>query len=330
MAHIKVIAENTNNTSYSLKLTLTQFKLLILAMRPKQWIKNLILFTALLFSLNRHWSINDIGQAINPVFITVIATSIFCLLSGAEYLINDLLDIEADRQHPGKKDRPLAAGKLNVAFTRLATIALVVILLPASYWFSLAVSSSIAFGLIVTIYFLLALSYSLLLKRLVIIDVLAIAGGFVLRAVAGAVILNFEISAWLYICTLLLALFLALSKRRQELNLLTTNSGNHRYTLNEYVPSLLNEMITLVVAATLISYSFYTFNAQGTSENHSMMITIPFVLYGIFRYLYLVHVKGMGGSPEEMLLKDKPLLITAFSWGAVVFIVLSFAPPGLT
>ncbi|MFC2072824.1 decaprenyl-phosphate phosphoribosyltransferase [Chloroflexota bacterium] len=302
-----------------------QLKYLFLAMRPRQWIKNLILFMALIFSLNQHWNFDNLGQVAYLIGITVAAFALFCLLSSAEYLFNDIVDINADRHHPKKKERPLASGKLNLTVTWVVAILLPLVALPLSYWLSSATSSGSGFGVVATLYFLLALSYSLFLKRQVIIDILAIAGGFVLRAVAGAVILSYPISPWLYICTMLLALLLVLGKRRQEFMLLEGNLGNYSKTLTEYSPKLLDEMLALVTAATVVSYSLYTFSAENLPQNHAMMLTIPFVLYGIFRYLYLIHNKGLGGSPEELLFKDKPLTATVFLWGLTVTFILFFS-----
>jgi 4-hydroxybenzoate polyprenyltransferase len=307
----------------------TQLKYLFLAMRPQQWIKNLLLFMALIFSLNQHWSFENIGHAVYLLGIVTAGFALFCLISSAEYLINDLLDIEADRQHPTKRERPLASGRLNRTLTWTVAILLPVVAIPMSYWLSSATGSGFAFGIVATLYFLLALNYSLFLKKLVIIDVFALAGGFVLRAMAGAVVLGFPISPWLYICTLLLALFLALSKRRHELVSLGSNSGNHRQSLIEYTPKLIDEMIGLVTAATVVSYSLYTFSAENLPKNHTMMLTVPLVLYGIFRYLYLMHVKKMGGSLEEVLLKDKPLIATVFLWVVTGFFILLASPPYL-
>jgi 4-hydroxybenzoate polyprenyltransferase len=300
----------------------TQLKYLFLAMRPKQWIKNLIIYMALVFSLNQHWTLGNIGHAIYLFGITSAGFGLFCLISSAEYLINDLLDIEADRQHPTKRERPLASGKLNQNLTWGVAIFLPAAAIPASFWLSWTASSSFGFGIVATMYFLLALSYTLFLKKQVIIDVFALSGGFVLRAVAGAVVLGFPISPWLYICTLLLALFLALSKRRHELVSLGNNSGNHRRSLFEYTPKLIDEMIALVTAATLVSYCLYTFSAENLPKNHAMMLTVPFVLYGIFRYLYLIHVKKLGGNFEDVIFKDKPLIVNIVLWVLTAFLIL--------
>ena len=306
----------------SLAVLALQFKYLFITARPKQWYKNLLLFIALIFSFNEHWNLQDIGHARDLLSITIAAFLIFCCLSIATYLINDIVDLTADRQHPKKKDRPLASGKLNLKLTCSVAILLALVALPLSYWLGLATGAGPGFGILATLYFLFTLSYSLFLRHVVILDVFIIGSGFVLRVIAGSVILSFPISPWLYICTMLLALFLALTKRRHEINLLLGNSGNHRKTLSEYTPKLIDEMIALITAATLISYSLYTFSAENLPDNHAMMITIPIVLYGIFRYLYLIHIKGAGGNLEEMLVKDKSLVITIALWIVSVVLIL--------
>lgn len=322
MAKYQTVEKKPVDTIQPIKVWVIQFKYLIVAMRPKQWYKNLLLFVALIFSLNEHWNFQDISQARHLFGITAAAFLLFVLLSIATYLINDLIDLNADRQHPEKKDRPLAAGKLSLKLTTNVAILLTLVSLPLSYWLGLATDAGPTFGILATLYFLLTLSYSLFLKHVVILDVFVVASGFVLRVVAGSVILSFPISPWLYICTMLLALFLALTKRRHEISLLSENSGNHRKTLSEYTTKLIDEMIALITAATLISYCLYTFSAENLPDNHAMMLTIPFVLYGIFRYLYLIHIKGAGGSLEEMLLKDKSLIITIALWVISVILIL--------
>jgi 4-hydroxybenzoate polyprenyltransferase len=302
---------------------LDQIKYLFLAMRPKQWIKNLLLFMALIFSLNQRWSFGDAGQALHLLGITTLAFFLFCLLSGAEYLANDLIDIDADRQHPRKKERPLASGKLNLRLVWAAIFFLPPAVLIGSFWLSYAEISGPGFGLVATFYYLLALAYSLFLKKVVILDVFTISAGLLLRVIAGAIILAFPISPWLYICTLLLALFLALSKRRQELVTLGPHPGGHRKTLIAYNTKLLDEMIAPVTAAMVISYCLYTFTAENLPEDHTMMLTIPFVLYGIFRYLYLVHARGVVGTPEEVFFKDKPLVTCVLLWVITGVLALS-------
>lgn len=286
----------------------SMLKELLLTMRIKQWTKNLIIFFGLIFSLNL--------SKPSLLLTTVAAFIIFCGLSSAVYITNDLADLEQDRAHPLKRHRPLASGRLSPRTA--ATTALILILLTLSSAFVL----DLWFGLIAAIYLGLMLGYSFVLKHLVLVDVLAIAVGFVLRAAAGAVVIHVPISPWLYVCTVLGALFLGFSKRRHELILLNNAAVNHRPILQEYSPQLLDQIITIVTASTLMAYSLYTFSAENLPKDNSMMLTIPFVLYGAFRYLYLVHIKNAGGSPEEMLLKDKPLLIDVALWLISVIVIL--------
>ena len=283
---------------------------LVRAMRPRQWPKNAFVFAALVFDVK----LFDIGLLSR----TVLAAILFCLASGVVYLINDLADIEKDRQHPKKRHRPLASGQLSPT---TAVIAAVVILggsLPLAFLLSALL------GIVLVGYLVLQIAYSFALKNLVIIDVLSVAAGFVLRAVAGAVVINVMISPWLYVCTTLLALFIGFSRRRHELVLLEGEAANHRASLNEYSPYLLDHMITIVASTTVIAYSLYTFLAPNVPANHAMMLTIPFVLYGVFRYLYLIHIQNEGGSPEEMFLTDKPMIINIVLWGLTVVAILYF------
>ncbi|MCL5264616.1 MAG: decaprenyl-phosphate phosphoribosyltransferase [Chloroflexi bacterium] len=278
-------------------------KYLLISMRPKQWTKNFMLFFGLIFSYNLR----------NPslIVLTVAGFAIFCLLSSGIYLVNDLVDLEKDRKHPLKSKRPIASGKLPQALATFAAFLLLIVSIP------LAFILNYSFGLIAVGYVTLMLAYSYGLKHLVLIDVFAIAAGFVLRAVAGAEAISVPISPWLYVCTALGALFLGLSKRRHELILLNDDATGHRKILEEYSAPMLDQMITIVTAMTIMGYSLYTFSAENLPRNNSMMLTIPFVLYGAFRYLYLIHLKNAGGSPEDILLKDKPLLLDVALWVVV-------------
>jgi 4-hydroxybenzoate polyprenyltransferase len=278
-------------------------------MRPKQWTKNLFIFAALLFDLK----LFDLTYAVR----TVLAFVLFCVLSGSVYLINDLTDIEKDRQHPVKRNRPLASGKLK----RSWAVAAAVVVPPITL--SLCFLLQPLFGLIALAYFVIQLLYSFGLKNVVILDVLIIAAGFVLRVAAGAAVAEAQrFSPWIYVCITLLALFLALGKRRNELTLLDANALEHRKVLQEYSPELLDEMIALVTSSTVIAYSLYTFSAENLPANKAMMLTIPFVLYSIFRYLYLIHEKKLGGSPEEILIRDAPFIVSNLCWGAIVVLIL--------
>jgi 4-hydroxybenzoate polyprenyltransferase len=283
---------------------------LIVSLRPGQWTKNLVVFAGLLFG----------RRLFDPVAVAeaCAAVAIFCALSGVVYLLNDVADREADRQHPLKSTRPVASGDLSPALALSTAAAL------AAASLALAYSLRPAFALVALGYLLLQAAYSARLKHVVIIDVLTIAIGFVLRAVAGAVVIDVAISHWLLICTVLLALFLALSKRRHELTLLTDGAASHRHILGEYSPYLLDQMIGVVTASTLIAYIFYTISPETVQnfQTEYLALTIPFPLYGIFRYLYLVHRKDGGGSPAELLATDRPLLTCVALWAAtVVFVV---------
>ena len=289
---------------------------LLVSLRPEQWIKNLVVFAGLLFGL----------QLFVPraLALSVAAFVVFCALSGVVYLFNDVADREADRGHPLKSRRPIASGELPPGLAVWAGLGLAAAALVAAFVIGPL------FGLVSFSYVVLLGMYSARLKHVVIIDVLTIAMGFVLRAVGGAVAIDVPISQWLLVCTVLLALFLALSKRRHELVLLAEGATQHRKILGEYSPYLLDQMIGVVTASTLIAYIFYTMSAEtahkfGTSY---LGLTIPFPLYGIFRYLYLVHLKEGGGSPAAMLLADRPLLLCTALW-AVAVVILVYHPWGL-
>jgi len=270
--------------------------LIFKTMRPKQWSKNLILFAALIFSQN----------LLNLSLIPEVGTAfiIFCLLSGSVYILNDLIDLHQDRTHPQKSLRPLASGRLKPSTAIIIGIILVTISLLNAFWLNTN------FGWVALGYLILQIAYSTILKHIVILDVLAVSFGFVLRAIAGGEVIGVPISSWLLVCTILLALFLALGKRRHELLLLENNAIHHRKTLYEYSPDLLDQMISVATASTVVAYALYTMSADTIKKFHTdnLKYTIPFVLYGIFRYLYLIHQRGEGGSPERILLNDKPLI----------------------
>jgi 4-hydroxybenzoate polyprenyltransferase len=289
------------------------FYLLFRNMRPKQWTKNAIIFAPLLFSQN--------FLKAPLVLETFLACAVFCVLSGAVYIINDLLDIEQDRRHPLKCTRPLASGLLK---PRTAVLFLIALLVGSALF---AVSFlNWQFVLLAACYLVLQLSYSIWLKHVVIIDVFCIASGFLLRVAAGAVAIEVTFSTWLFFCTILLALFLALSKRRHELVLLEDGAAEHRRILYEYSTDLLDQMISIVTTATLIAYILYTVSAETVAKfgSDKLKYTIPFVLYGIFRYLYLIHQKNEGGSPEKALLNDRPILLTVVLYGLAVCAVLLY------
>jgi 4-hydroxybenzoate polyprenyltransferase len=281
------------------------------AMRPKQWTKNVVVFAALVFD----------AKITQPEYVirTIIGFVIFCFVSGVVYLINDLTDIEKDREHPKKRHRPLASDRLPVGVAQAAIPIILVVCLPVSFVLDPL------FGLIITGYLLLQIAYSYALKSVVIVDVLTIAAGFVLRVGGGAALVEAErFSPWLYVCTVLLALFMGLGKRRGELVLLEENANAHRAILEEYSLPLLDEMISVVTATTVLAYALYTFDPGNPHlpANDAMMLTIPFVLYSIFRYLYLIHQKGETAPPDEVLLKDRPLQVAIGLWGLTVLLLL--------
>jgi 4-hydroxybenzoate polyprenyltransferase len=283
---------------------------LVLSLRPSQWTKNLIIFLPLLFA-QRLLDVQAVLYAIG-------AFVIFCGLSGVVYLINDVADREADRRHPIKQHRPIASGALTVTAAIAWAAFISAVSLGAAFWLRPL------FGVVATSYVVLLAIYSSLMKHVVILDVLTIAIGFVLRAAAGAVALDVPISHWLYVLTILLALFLALSKRRHELVLLAEGATSHRRILEEYSPYLLDQMIAVVSASTIVAYAFYTVSPETVQKfgTDRLMLTLPFPLYGIFRYLYLVHQKDGGGSPTDMLLNDRPLLLCVGIWAAVVAFII--------
>jgi 4-hydroxybenzoate polyprenyltransferase len=283
---------------------------LLISLRPGQWTKNLLVFAGLLFG----------RRLLDETAVTeaVAAFAVFCGLSGAVYLINDIADRETDRRHPLKARRPIASGALSVV---TASAAALVLLLTAVVG---ALALGRWFAAVAVAYVALQALYSGPLKHIVIIDVLTLAIGFVLRAVAGAVAVNVEISHWLLVCTVLLALFIALAKRRHEIVLLAGDAPTHRPILGEYSPYLLDQMISVVTASTLIAYIFYTVSPETQAKFGTpwLGLTIPFPLYGIFRYLYLVHRREGGGSPADLLLTDRPLLLCVALWAVSVALII--------
>jgi len=287
---------------------------LLVSLRPHQWTKNLVVLAALAFS-------KHLFDDPDAVVRAGAAFAAFCALSGAVYVVNDLADLERDRLHPVKRARPIASGALPVPAARAAAAALFGLGLVAAW------ALGPGFLLCALAYVALNLAYSFGLKNVVILDVLAIAIGFVLRAVAGAVAIQVVFSEWLIVCTLLLALFLALAKRRHELVTLEDAAG-HRSSLAEYSPYLLDQMIAVVTASCLTAYAFYTLAPETVEKYRTdrLALTIPFVIYGIFRYLYLVHRREQGGSPSDVLLTDRPLLAATVLWGLVVVLIVYTAP----
>ena len=284
-------------------------KALIKTMRPRQWIKNGFIFFALIF--DRQLFLTE------PFLRTVMGFFLFCLVSSAVYLFNDIADVEADRNHPEKKKRPIASGKLPVRVAWISALLLAFIAIPFGYWLSPY------FALILAAYLVINLLYSRWLKHVPILDVMIISSGFVLRVAAGvALIYPVErFSPWLYMITILFSLYIGLGKRRAELNLLAQGASSHRKVFEGYTIPLLDQYITIVSGMTIIAYSLYSFSAPNLPENHTMMLTIPFVVYGIFRYLQLIQIGHAAGSPDEVALKDRPLQVTVLLWGLTVIAI---------
>ncbi len=306
---------NTETTANGVERALSVPRLGFLSLRPRQWTKNLIIYLAYFFSLHDRFPLAWSTE--RDLFLkTTAGFFLFCLLSGAIYIINDLADAQRDQLHPTKRRRPIASGQLN------GTLALASAVAFGAAGLALSFLLQRDFGIAAAVYVSIMVAYSTTLKHMVILDVMTIAGGFVLRAAAGGLAIHVPISPWLYLCTSLGALFIGFSKRRNELHLLGQDSQDHREVLGQYSVVFLDQLIGVVAPSTLIAYALYTFTATNLPANHAMMLTIPFVGYGIFRYLYLTHYKQLGGSPEEVLLSDKPLLLTIALWLTAAAVVL--------
>ncbi len=287
------------------------FKGILISMRPAHWVKNLIVFAALIFA--------QVYMMPGKVWLAVLAFVAFCLATSSVYLVNDIFDRESDRNHPLKSKRPLASGLLPVWAAIIASIALSVLSIAIAAYINMLTLLALA------AYLALNLAYSAILKHVVIIDVMIIAAGFVLRAVAGGLAIEVPISAWLLVCTTLLALFLGFGKRRHELTLLTDSATDHRKSLESYSTPFLDQMISVVTASTVVAYAFYTLSPEVADHfgTRWLSLTIPFVLYGIFRYLFLIFHKEMGGNPTRLMLTDPPLLVCVLLWLAAVLIIIS-------
>jgi 4-hydroxybenzoate polyprenyltransferase len=283
---------------------------LIRSLRPEQWLKNGFVLAPLVFS----GMLDDTSVWLS----SVIAVAAFCAASSAVYLVNDVIDREADRRHPSKRTRPIASGEISVGTALVTAVLLAALALAASWvvggWFPMVLGG----------YVLLVLLYSAILKRVVFVDVLVLAAGFVLRVVGGAVAIDVPVSRWLLLCAYLLALYLALGKRRSELALLGEGAGTHREVLGHYTLGLVDQAISVVLGATVLAYTLYTVADDTVAKvgSEGLMITVPIVLYGLFRYLYLLHRSEMGGSPTKALVADRPLLLTVLIWLAVAAAVI--------
>ena len=295
--------------NYSKSVSLVQkFIAFIKLLRPKQWIKNSFVIAPLVFA--KHIFEYDYVIKVIAAFI------LFCLISSSVYVLNDIIDCEKDKLHPKKKKRPIASGIISKMEASIVMAVLLPIVLIISFYIDLY------FGWVILSYFANNILYSFKVKHIVILDVMSIALGFLLRVIGGALIIRVYISPWILLCTLLLALFLGFSKRRNELIVLEKSAENHRKILEEYSLEFIDNMLSIVTASTVMAYSLYTFSTN--SENYNMMLTIPFVLYGIFRYQYIIYKKNEGGSPEETVLSDIPLIISIVLWGIVSVLILYF------
>jgi 4-hydroxybenzoate polyprenyltransferase len=282
---------------------------LIRTMRPHQWAKNVFVFAALVFDRQLFHPI--------PFRSTLAGFALLCLASSAVYLINDVADLEQDRKHPLKRRRPIAAGDLPISVALLTAAVIAAGGLVGGF------ALDPGFGGILLGYLLLNLLYSLHLKHVPIIDVFSVAAGFVLRVGAGVSLITVErFSPWLYVCTTLIALFIGFGKRRAELNLLAAEANAHRRVFDGYTIPFLDQLIVIVSGTTIIAYALYTFSAENLPDNHLMMLTIPFVIYGIFRYLYLINVEDAGGAPEEIVLRDRPMMATILLWGLLSVLIM--------
>lgn len=279
---------------------------IIKTLRPRQWTKNVFVFAALIFD-GKLFHLNDFLR-------TLAGFGLFCIISSAVYIFNDLLDIEADRNHPVKKNRPIASGKIPLPVAIITGLLLALVALVASYLLAWQ------FCLTLLVYFVMMLAYSKWLKYIPILDVLILAAGFVLRVHSGTTLIIVQrFSPWLYVLMTLLALYLGFGKRRAELTLLANDANTHRKVLDGYTLPLLDQFITIVSASTILAYSLYTFDRLP--GNHVLMLTIPFVVYALFRYLYLIQVEQIGGEPEEILLTDRPFQISIILWALAVLVV---------
>ena len=287
----------------------TNLRGLLKTMRPRQWVKSVIVYAALVFD----------GKLLDlPLFLqTTVVFFAFCLISSSVYILNDLVDIEKDRQHPRKQTRPLASGRLDARFAAVAAALLGVVSLSIGFLVNPWV------GAVLLVYLAQNVAYSFWLKNIVIIDVMVLSLGFLLRVVAGVIVVQVaNFSPWLYICVTLLALFLGFGKRRQEIVLLEDDAGSHRASLDEYNLPMLDQIMAMITTSTLIAYTFYSFDAATSLAHNKMLLTVPFVFYFLARYLYLVHVRHLGGAPDELLLEDKPLLVNSALWALTVVILI--------
>ena len=283
-------------------------KALLKTMRPKQWAKNVFLFAALVFDRKL--------TNFDAILHTVIGVVAFSLIASVVYIINDIADVEADRLHPTKRNRPIAAGTLPISTARIFALALLVIAFPIAFWLSPS------FALVALLYLVVNLIYSTWLKHVVLLDIILLASLYVIRVAAGVALIEVvRFSPWIYVFTVFLALLIGTGKRRAELSELAGGPNNQRRVLEGYTLSFLDQLITLASGMTIITYSLYTFSAPNLPENHAMMFSIPFIIYSILRYQYMLQVKNTGSAPEELVLSDRPLQIAIVLWGLTVLVV---------
>ncbi len=287
-----------------------------LSMRPVQWTKSLLVFLPLAFSVNERWSSDEMGLLGELLLRALAGGLIFCALSGAVYIINDIFDRERDREHPRKCKRPIASGELPLAAAATTAAVLLALSLTGSFLMG------IGFGIVGIAFLAMNLSYSSFLKRVIILDTMVVSAGYLLRVLAGALIIDVTVSPWLYTTIGLGALFIALSKRHSELKAAGTNAPSQRAVLGQYSEEFLGQLVSITSASTLVAYALYTFSARNVPPDHSLMLTVPFVVFGLFRYLYLVNHTTDAESPELVIIKDKPLIIDIVLWVATALIIL--------
>lgn len=281
---------------------------LLKTMRPKQWAKNIFIFAPLVFDRKL--------TNIEAVLTTIAGAIIFSLIASVVYIINDIADVEADRRHPTKCKRPIAVGKLPISVAWVAAATILLVCFPLAYWLSGQ------FAVICLIYLLLNLTYSKWLKHIVLLDIIVLASFYVIRVTAGVVLIEVErFSPWIYIFTTFLALLIGTGKRRAELSELAEGANAQRRVLDGYTLVFLDQLITLASGVTIITYSLYTFSAPNLPENHAMMLTIPFIIYSVFRYQYLLQVKNTGSAPEDVVLSDRPLQAAIILFGFTVLFI---------
>lgn len=295
-------------------------RLILRAVRPRQWSKNLVIFLALFFTVNEAWTPPDVAAMLTLFGRVAAAFVLFCALTSAVYLINDIFDVERDRKHPRKRFRPIASGQLSVGVARTFAALLAAVGLAGSFWLSPF------FGALSVAYLTAMFAYSIAVKHIVLLDVFTISAGFVIRVIAGAAVIGVPISPWLYICTGLGALLMALAKRRSELVTAGENAIEQRGILEHYTKEFLDQLIVIVGTSSVLAYSLYTFSAENLPKNGAMMLTIPFVVYGLFRFIYLIHTKNLGENADDVL-TDAPLVIAIVLWLTSAAVILGLFRP---